>query len=300
MILADLSLRSEAEELVAKHQTGSPRAIFQKTDVTDWTQLSRLFDLAISEFGSVNIVCPGAGIYESDFSSFWIEPGTQSSRDFVERGRYAQVDINLTHPIRMAQLAIECFVRSGQSATAVSTDGTKSNGVPPHRLKSIVLISSTAGQLTPVVAPIYNATKHAINGFTRSLGALEARSGIRVAAVAPAVVKTPLWTHDPVNAAAVVEGVDEWVTPQEVADVMFQLATRNSLKAKKIVDASSGGKADVDDIPIAGGTILEVTRNYVREVKAFNDPGPQRRPGSTVSNMGALEGRMRKFLSLPQ
>lgn len=297
MILADLSLRSEAEDLVAKHQTGSPRAVFQKTDVTDWTQLSRLFDIAIFEFGGIDIVCPGAGIYESDSSSFWVEPGTQSSRDVVEGGRYAQVDVNLTNPIRMTQLAIEYFVGSGQSASVTTEDSARSNGVLPRRLKSIVLISSTAGQLTPVVAPIYNATKHAINGFTRSLSTLEERSGIRVVAVAPAVVKTPLWTHDPVNAAAVVEGVDQWVTPQEVADVMFQLATQDSLKAKDIADTSSENKNEVAKIPITGGTILEVTKGYVRQVKAFNDPGPQRRPGSTVSNMDALEIRMRKFLS---
>lgn len=172
-----------------------------------------------------------------------------------------------------------------------------SNGTTPHRHRSVVLISSTAGQLTPVVAPIYNATKHAINGFTRSLGVLEARSGIRVVAVAPAVVKTPLWTADPVNSTAVVDGVDEWVTPQEVADVMFQLATEKSFKSRIDARGELGGQGAIGEVLISGGTILEVTKNHVREVKAMDDPGPQRRPGSTVSNMDVLEFRMRKFLS---
>jgi NAD(P)-dependent dehydrogenase (short-subunit alcohol dehydrogenase family) len=40
------------------------RAVFQKTDVVDWEQLERMFEVAVREFGDVDIVCPGAGIYE--------------------------------------------------------------------------------------------------------------------------------------------------------------------------------------------------------------------------------------------
>jgi NAD(P)-dependent dehydrogenase (short-subunit alcohol dehydrogenase family) len=46
-------------------QSNTPnRAVFQKTDVVDWEQLERMFDVAVGEFGDVDIVCPGAGIYE--------------------------------------------------------------------------------------------------------------------------------------------------------------------------------------------------------------------------------------------
>lgn len=64
VVFADLALRPEAKEVVDAHQSGSPRAVSQQTDVTEWSQLERMFEVADKEFGSVDIVCPGAGVYE--------------------------------------------------------------------------------------------------------------------------------------------------------------------------------------------------------------------------------------------
>jgi len=64
VVFADLALRPEAQEVVDAHQSGSPRAVFQQTDVTDWAQLQRMFEVAEQHFDSADIVCPGAGVYE--------------------------------------------------------------------------------------------------------------------------------------------------------------------------------------------------------------------------------------------
>ena len=64
IVIADLALRPEAKVLVDKHTSGPVRAVFQQTDVTDWIQLERMFEVAEREFGTIDIVCPGAGIYE--------------------------------------------------------------------------------------------------------------------------------------------------------------------------------------------------------------------------------------------
>ena len=67
MILADLSLRPEAEELVANHQSPSrapARAVFKKTNVISWEQLEDIFRVATNEFEGADLVCPGAGVYE--------------------------------------------------------------------------------------------------------------------------------------------------------------------------------------------------------------------------------------------
>lgn len=64
MLIADLALRPEAKALVETYSTGSPRAIFQETDVCEWLQLERMFEVAEREFGEIDIVCPGAGVYE--------------------------------------------------------------------------------------------------------------------------------------------------------------------------------------------------------------------------------------------
>lgn len=63
-MIADLALRPEAQVLADKHQTGAARVVFQKTDVTDWQQLERMFEVAEKEFTVIDIVCPGAGVYE--------------------------------------------------------------------------------------------------------------------------------------------------------------------------------------------------------------------------------------------
>lgn len=66
VIIADLALRPEAQELVSKYSGSSDgaRAVFQHTDVTEWAQLDRMFEVAIEQFGGADIVCPGAGVYE--------------------------------------------------------------------------------------------------------------------------------------------------------------------------------------------------------------------------------------------
>lgn len=64
VVVVDLTLSPEAEAVYHHYQQGPARAKFIKTDVTEWAQLQNAFDLAISEFGRLDIVCPGAGIFE--------------------------------------------------------------------------------------------------------------------------------------------------------------------------------------------------------------------------------------------
>lgn len=66
VVMADLKLLPEAKELLDTHSTlrEGRRAIFQKTDVSKWRDLTILFKKTVEEFGAVDIVVPGAGIYE--------------------------------------------------------------------------------------------------------------------------------------------------------------------------------------------------------------------------------------------
>lgn len=64
VIFADLGLRPESQEVIDAHGTGAPRAVFVQTDVTNWSSLERMFTVAEEHFGSADIVCPGAGVYE--------------------------------------------------------------------------------------------------------------------------------------------------------------------------------------------------------------------------------------------
>jgi 3-hydroxybutyrate dehydrogenase len=68
VVVADLALSPEAQAL-EKYST-SPKVVFQKTDVTDWAQLDAAFQTALTSFGSLDIVCPGAGLSEPVSSDF--------------------------------------------------------------------------------------------------------------------------------------------------------------------------------------------------------------------------------------
>lgn len=153
------------------------------------------------------------------------------------------MDINITHPIRATQLAIDSFVRQ------------------KHGHGVVVIISSIAAQLALLPTPLYAASKHAVSGFTRSMADLEPKLNIRVNAVAPGIVKTPIWTTD--KLAWVDEEVDIWITPLQVAQVMLDL---------------------IQDPKNVGGTVLEVGADKIRSVQELNDPGPQGK-GHTVGKL---------------
>lgn len=63
VVIADLALRPEAEEVISR-ALDEPRAVFIKTDVSDWTQLQAAFDKSMREFGRLDVVVPGAGVFE--------------------------------------------------------------------------------------------------------------------------------------------------------------------------------------------------------------------------------------------
>lgn len=265
VVFADLALRPEAQKVVDAHSKGTPRAVFQQTDVRQWSHLDRLFEVCEENFGAADIVCPGAGVYEPVsacplyyffcilyqqlFSNFWIPPGTLTSTDSPSGNSYASLDINITHPIRTTQLAISHFIKH-------------------KRPGSIVHISSIAAQSSGMYTPLYVAAKHAISGFVRTFEQLETPLNdtpkIRVTAVAPGVVKTPLWLDNPEKLKLVDENVDEWITPEEVAERMLELVTKDEY---------------------VSGTILEVGKGQSRKVALLNDPGPSG-AGMSVSNRG--------------
>jgi hypothetical protein len=56
VVIADLALRPEAQKLIDEY-TSQPRAVFVKTNVVLWDELTNMFDVAEKEFGGADIVC---------------------------------------------------------------------------------------------------------------------------------------------------------------------------------------------------------------------------------------------------
>lgn len=91
-----------------------------------------------------------------------------------------QVSVNLLGAIRGVEMAIK-------SATAALTRRAE----PPL----CIVVTASSNGLVPAdsdLAPVYIATKFALVGFVRSLRPLAARFGVRVNAVAPVTVETPM------------------------------------------------------------------------------------------------------------
>lgn len=266
VVLADLTLRSEAEQLVAQYSdpNKSPRAVFVKTDVTSWPELENMFTVAEREFSAVDIVCPGAGVYEPEWSSFWHPPGSAGSKDAPGAGHFAQLDINLTHPIRVTQLALSHWQHPPPSSSfpATTAQQEQQRKASPANPKRIVHLGSIAGYMPVFNAPLYGACKFGVHGLVRCLAPLEAQLGIRVTAVAPGVVRTPLWEENADKMAFLDPERDGWITPDEVAVAMLRC---------------------VEEEGLVGGTILEVGKGHTRVVGYLNDPGPSMDPKDGIA-----------------
>ena len=280
MLFADLALRPEAKELISHYQsTTTPKAIFHRTDVTSWADLTSMFAAATTHFGSIDIVCPGAGVFEPPFSSFWHPPGSSSSKDSPTGDRYALLDINVTHVVRTTQLAIQHFINASPPAS-------------PQNPKTVVIVASIAGEVGSLPFPLYHTSKFAVVGLTRALADLEGLVGVRVAAVAPGIVRTPLWLENPDKLRFLKQEGDEegerdaWVTPEEVATVMLRICDADEVGTS--VDA--GKKGDV--IKIGGGSVLEVAAGVVRDVPMLGNTGPSGIKGNTVSNAAEAYGEI--------
>ncbi|KAL8669078.1 MAG: hypothetical protein Q9168_006315 [Polycauliona sp. 1 TL-2023] len=282
VVLADLALRPEAEEVVAAHSSPSrspARAVFQKTDVREWAQLERMFHTATKQFGGADI----------PFSSFWHPPGSSASRDHPESNRYALLDINLTHPIRTTQLAIAHFLSKRRGSSPPTSRSTN----------HIVHISSIAGQVTPLLAPLYNASKHGVSGFVRTLAPLDRHHGIRVTAVAPGIIDTPLWTDNPEKLRLVAEDKgDKWVSAEDVAEVMGVLVGsggKEEIEVMKDEPERADSPVSKEMVRIEGGLILEIGKGRIRKVEQFNDPGPSG-DGNSVGNLPLVDGEILEML----
>lgn len=136
-------------------------------DVSDGVSFRSAFNAALQHFGVASyavFVC-NAGIVRPLFS---------------EAAR--QVQVNLMGAINGVEMAIK-----------VATDGFQHPAPSPVGL-NVIVTASTNG-IVPAdsdLAPIYIATKFALVGLVRSLKPLASRYAVRVNAIAPVTVETPM------------------------------------------------------------------------------------------------------------
>src|ERR1700719_1486258 len=115
---------------------------------------------------------------------------------------------------------------------------------------SIINISSTYGHLGARGASVYGASKHAVEGLTKSAALEAAGSGVRVNVVAPGTTDTGMltrFTNTDENKAALVSTVPfkRLAAPEEIAHVIAFVASAN---ASYMTGAS---------IPVDGGMLAD-------------------------------------------
>jgi NAD(P)-dependent dehydrogenase (short-subunit alcohol dehydrogenase family) len=114
---------------------------------------------------------------------------------------------------------------------------------------NIVNLSSTMGQRGAAGASLYTASKHAVEGLTKSAALEGAASGIRVNAVAPGPVETGMlnrFAGTPEKKAGVVAGVPlkRAGTPTEIADaILFVSSSKASFITGQIISVNGGKTA---------------------------------------------------------
>lgn len=178
-------------------------------------------------------------------------------------------DINLVHPVRATQLAIAHYLSSSSPASEQNP-------------KTVVHISSVAGESALAPVPLYIAAKWGLRGFIYSLGELEQTRHIRVAGVAPAIVRTPLWLDNNDKKAWLTTTnklQEDWVYPEEVADVvctrrMGPKMIANLYQMFKICTENEMSNSKGEKVPLKGGSFIEVVHEDVRDVPMYGAEPP--------------------------
>ncbi|KAI8979897.1 hypothetical protein BDB01DRAFT_852021 [Pilobolus umbonatus] len=139
------------------------QAFFYCANVTDWAAQKEIYKFTEKKFQlKVDIVIIVAGILDSS-----------SLLDDHEQGSFLTFDINLTAAVKANRLAIQYYLKNKRPGCIINT-------------------SSIYGLTNAPLGPLYSASKHAIIGLTKSYGNLFRSTNIRINAVAPDFVETPL------------------------------------------------------------------------------------------------------------
>jgi NAD(P)-dependent dehydrogenase (short-subunit alcohol dehydrogenase family) len=136
-------------------------AHFVRADVAKEADVRRLVDETVAKFGRLDIAFNNAGVE-------LLGPITE-----VTEGDYRRLfDINVWGVLASMKHEIPAMLKTGGGA--------------------IVNTSSIAGHIGMAGASVYIATKHAVEGLTKTAALEFAKQGIRVTAVAPAAIETEM------------------------------------------------------------------------------------------------------------
>jgi NAD(P)-dependent dehydrogenase (short-subunit alcohol dehydrogenase family) len=191
----------ESAETVRQIRAAGGRAIFVQTDVAQATQVEALVARTVAEYGGLDFAFNNAGIEGTPFVP--VQHYSEATWDSV-------MDIN----VKGVFLSMKCEL--------------------PHVLARkgvIVNMASVAGLKGSRIGAAYVASKHAVVGMTKAVALEVADKGVRVNAVAPAVIVTPMaerafFQDETIRARTLaLHPVGRLGTPEEVAQAVIWLCS---------------------------------------------------------------------------
>ena len=195
---------AEGNETVDLIRKAGGTALFVKTDVSKIADVQALLRKTVEKFGRVDTAFNNAGIEGN-----W--------RPIVEQpeGEWDQViDINLKGVWLCLKHEIQQMLKQGGGGT-------------------IVNMSSVAGLMGAPAAAPYCASKHGVIGLTRTAALEYAKQKIRVNAVCPAVIETPMEQRlfgepEAHKYALSMHPIGRLGTPREIAEAVLWLCSEKS------------------------------------------------------------------------
>ena len=180
--------------------------LFVKVDVTDAEQVDALFQSTVDQFGSVDVAFNNAGI----------SPPEDDSILTTELEAWQRVQhVNLTSVYLCCKYALPHMLAQGKGSII-------------NTASFVAVMGAATSQIS------YTASKGGVLAMTRELGVQFARQGVRVNALCPGPVNTPLlkelFAKDPVRAARRLVHIPmgRFAEPDEIAAAVAFLASDDS------------------------------------------------------------------------